>query len=95
MLGAILTLGAVQSSVSDGVLLLAFYAAGLGVPFVLAAIFMRGLLGRLKTFRRAGRVLHLASGGVMVLMGIAMATGHLTNFAIWLLRTFPLLGRIG
>jgi cytochrome c-type biogenesis protein len=95
VLGAILTLGAVQGAVSDGVLLLSFYAAGLGVPFVLAAIFMRGLLDRFKTFRKAGLLLNFAAGGVMVLMGIAMATGQLTSFAIWLLKTFPLLGKIG
>lgn len=95
VLGAILTVGAVQSSISEGVLLLAFYAAGLGVPFVLAAIFTRGLTGRLKSFRRVGRLLHIAAGLIMVLMGIAMVTGHLTSFALWLLKMFPVLGRIG
>ena len=95
VLGAILTLTAVQSSLSHGVLLLAFYAAGLGVPFFLAAIFMRPLVARLKTFRRAGAILHGVAGIVMVLMGVAMMTGHLTSFAFWLLKTFPALGRIG
>src|SRR6266568_4487808 len=41
VLGAILTVSAVQSSVSGGVALLAVYAAGLGVPFLLSAVFMR------------------------------------------------------
>ena len=95
VLGAILTLGALQSSASDGIVLLAFYAAGLGVPFIAAAIFMRQLLGRLKSFRRAGRFLQLLAGVIMVIMGAAMVSGHLASFAIWILKTFPALGRIG
>ena len=95
VLGAILTLGAVQGSVSEGVILLGFYAAGLAVPFLFAALFMRGLLSRFQAFRRVGALLQNVAGAVMVLMGIAMMTGHLTSFAFWLLKTFPALGRIG
>lgn len=95
VLGAILTVSAMQSSVSGGVTLLSFYAAGLGVPFLLSALFMRELVGRLKALRRAGRMLQAGAGLVMVAMGIAMATGQLTAFSYWLLKTFPALGRIG
>lgn len=95
VLGAILTMSAVQSSVSGGVALLSSYAAGLGVPFLVAAVFMREIVGRLGALRRAGRWLQAAAGFVMVAMGVAMVTGQLTAFAYWLLRTFPALGRIG
>src|SRR5438105_2670079 len=92
---AALTLSAAQTSLSEGVKLLAFYAAGLGVPFVLTALFMSELAGRLKRLRRAGRVLQLVAGAILVAMGIAMMTGQLNAFGFWLLRTFPALGRIG
>lgn len=95
VLGAILTMGAMQSSVSDGIVLLGSYAAGLGVPFVLSALFTHELAGRLKTLRRAGRILQGAAGLVMIVMGVAMATGQLAVFSYWLLETFPALGRIG
>lgn len=95
VLGAILTLSAVQTSVTDGVTLLAFYAAGLGVPFVLTALFMSELAGRLKALRRAGRALQTAAGVVLVVMGIAMMTGQLNAFGFWLLKTFPAFSRIG
>lgn len=95
VLGAILTLTAMQSSAVQGVLLLGFYAAGLGVPFLLAALFMGKLVGRMKAFRRVGVLLQVSAGIVMVLMGMAMITGHLTSFAFWLLKAFPVLGRIG
>ncbi len=95
VLGAILTVSAVQATVSGGVALLSFYAAGLGVPFLLAALFTRELAGRLKGLRHLGTVLQIAAGLILVLMGIAMITGQLSAFAFWLLRTFPALGRIG
>ena len=95
VLGAILTVSAVQTTVSGGVALLSFYAAGLGVPFLLAALFTRELAGQLKGLRRFGTVLQIAAGLVLVVMGIAMITGQLSAFGFWLLRTFPALGTIG
>jgi cytochrome c-type biogenesis protein len=95
ILGAILTVSAVQTSTSSGVGLLATYAAGLGVPFLLAALFTRELAGRLKSLRRFGAIMQIAAGLILVLMGLAMMTGQLTAFAFWLLNTFPALGRIG
>jgi len=95
ILGAILTVSAVQTSTSTGVGLLATYAAGLGVPFLLAALFTRELAGRLTGLRRFGTVLQIAAGIILVVMGIAMITGQLSAFAFWLLRTFPVFGRIG
>jgi cytochrome c-type biogenesis protein len=95
VLGAILTVSAVQSTVSGGVALLATYAAGLGVPFLLAALFTRELAGRLTGLRRFGAVLQIAAGLILVLMGIAMITGQLSAFGFWLLRMFPALGTIG
>jgi cytochrome c-type biogenesis protein len=95
VLAAILTVSAVQGSFQHSVSLLTSYALGLGSPFVLAAIFLRELLGRLKFLRRAGQPVQIGTGIVMVLFGIAMVTDKLSAFAIWLLQTFPVLGQIG
>lgn len=95
VLGAILTVSATQSAVSSGVGLLSVYALGLGVPFLLAALFTGTLVDRLKSLRHIGRRLQVAAGVIMILMGIAMVTGKLTVFAFWLLEQFPVLGRIG
>lgn len=95
VLGAILTVSAVQTTVSGGITLLAFYAAGLGVPFLLVAFFTRELAGQLKGLGRLGALLQIAAGLILVLMGVAMITGQLSAFAFWLLRTFPALGQIG
>jgi cytochrome c-type biogenesis protein len=95
ILGAILTVSATQASPSAGVALLATYAAGLGVPFLFAALFTRELSWRLKSLRRFGTALQIAAGLILVAMGAAMMTGQLSRFAFWLLQTFPILGRIG
>lgn len=95
ILGAILTVGAASATVADGVLLLAIYSLGLGVPFLLAAVFTDALTARIKALGRIGRVLRILAGAVMVLMGVAMITGHLSAFAFWLLESFPVLSRIG
>ncbi|HXF65726.1 MAG TPA: cytochrome c biogenesis protein CcdA [Burkholderiales bacterium] len=95
VLGAILTMSAVQTTVSGGIILLSFYAAGLGVPFLLSALFTRELVWRLRGLRRFGAALQIVAGIILILMGIAMITGQLSAFAFWLLRTFPIFGRIG
>lgn len=95
VLGAILTVSAAQNAVSGGVALLSAYALGLGVPFLLTALFAGAAVRSLRSLRRLGRGLQIAAGATMVLMGLAMVTGRLTSFALWLLETFPALGRIG
>lgn len=95
VLGAILTLSATQAPGAGGVALLAVYAAGLGVPFLLIALFTRELAVRMRALRRVGWILQIAAGVILVAMGIAMMTGELSRFAFWLLQTFPALGRIG
>ncbi len=95
ILGAILTVGATTTGATEGVWLLSIYSAGLGVPFLLTALFTDTIARRIGSIGHAGRVLYKLAGVVMVLMGIGSMTGQLTRFAYWLLVTFPVLGGIG
>jgi cytochrome c-type biogenesis protein len=95
ILGAILTVSAVSATASNGIALLALYSLGLGIPFVLAAVFTQSLMSTLPRMRRAGRILQVGAGGIMIVMGLAMMTGQMTRFAFWLLETFPAFGSIG
>lgn len=94
VLGAILTVGA-SGATSNAVTLLAVYSAGLAVPFMLTAVFTGVLVRRLSRFARAGAWLYRISGLIIVIMGLAIMTGLLTQFASWLLIAFPALARIG
>jgi cytochrome c-type biogenesis protein len=95
VLGAILTLSASTADVAEGSLLLAVYSLGLGVPFLLAALFTGTLLARLRALGRVGRNLQRAAGGLLVAMGLLMVTGRLEVLAYWLLETFPGLASVG
>lgn len=95
ILGAILTASAASATISDGILLLGVYSAGLGIPFLLVAGFTDAIAGKLRSIGRWGRRLNQVAGGILILMGIAMMTGRLSAFAFWLLATFPFLANIG
>jgi cytochrome c-type biogenesis protein len=95
ILGAILTISATSTFVSSGTALLAIYSLGLGLPFVLAALFTDRFLHHSRRLRRHGNTLHVIAGILLIIMGVAMITGYLSAFAIWLLKVFPWLGKIG
>ncbi|MEQ8901817.1 MAG: cytochrome c biogenesis protein CcdA [Roseovarius sp.] len=95
ILGAILTLSSTSGGMSDGIWLLSIYSAGLGVPFLLAALFTDAIAARVRQIGKAGRWLYKGAGLAMIIMGVAIMTGQLSRFAYWLLGTFPFLASIG
>ena len=95
VLGAILSLAAQEGSVERGMLLMGFYAVGLGVPFLLVALFLRQAVGLLAGMRRHMRNVERAMGALLVAVGLMMLTGAFTDLSFWLLETFPALGLIG
>jgi len=94
ILGAILAVSAAGTS-GGGVGLLSAYSLGLGVPFLLTALFIDRAARWLGGLRGLGAALQLGGGLMLVALGVAMITGWLTAFANWLLRTYPALGAIG
>ena len=78
-----------------GALLLAAYAAGLGVPFVLAALAMERFLGFARGFRSQFARLEKGVGVLLMLTGVAFLTGGLQTASGWLIELFPTLGRLG
>jgi cytochrome c-type biogenesis protein len=95
ILGAILTLSASSALVNDGMALLAIYSLGLGLPFILAAIFTETFMRHSAGLKRYGRGLQVIAGVLLILMGIMMVTGYMNDFSIWILQTFPSLGELG
>ncbi len=93
VLAAVLTAAALTPGAGAG--LLAAYSLGLGVPFLLAAFYLPAAMARLRRLGRAGRVLQLASGALMLAFGLAMATGELGRLATWFLEALPFLARLG
>ncbi|NRB04651.1 MAG: cytochrome c biogenesis protein CcdA [Rhodobacteraceae bacterium] len=94
-LGAILSLAASEASVARGTVLLAIYAAGLGIPFLLAAMFMTRAVGIMNRLKRHMHTIERAMGLLLLLVGVAMLTGAFTWFSYWLLEQFPALALLG
>ncbi|WP_432816920.1 cytochrome c biogenesis CcdA family protein [Sulfitobacter sp. JB4-11] len=94
-LGAILSLAATEASVSKGTLLLGVYAAGLGIPFLLAAMFITRAMGVMNRIKRHMKLIERIMGGLLIAVGLAMVTGAFSAFAFWLLEAFPVLATFG
>lgn len=84
--GAILTLSAnVSGGISwRGAVLGFVYALGLGLPFVLFGVAFRRMAGALDLLKRNARTLQVAGGGLLVLVGLAIATGWWDHLILWL-----------
>ncbi len=85
-LAAILALAATGGSAVQGALLLAVYALGLGVPFLLFGLGFTRALGLVAALRRHQRVVGLVSGSLLVVFGVLLATGELTRLTTGLAR---------
>jgi cytochrome c-type biogenesis protein len=78
-LGAILTLAAASRTVLQGGVLLLVYSMGLAVPFMLTAMAIAPAQRVLARFRRAGRTMELVGGAVLIVAGILVFDGLLTQ----------------
>jgi cytochrome c-type biogenesis protein len=78
-LGAILTAASTEDTVAKGGVLLAFYALGLAVPFLLSALAFSTFSGVFKFFRNHFRAITLVSGVVLITMGVLLYTNQLTQ----------------
>lgn len=74
VLGSIIGLAIIGGSVHEGAIMLVAYSAGLGVPFLITALAVDGISSRLKRMRRLLPVVSLASGVLVVGVGVLMLT---------------------
>ncbi len=95
ILSAILTLAATEADLARGAALLAVYAVGLGIPFLLVAAFFPRLKGVMAFMKRHMERIERISGLLLWTVGLMMLTGQFSDFAWWLLETFPALATVG
>jgi cytochrome c-type biogenesis protein len=81
MLGGILGLAMVSSTVAEGTVLLIAYAAGLAVPFILVALGATAVSHRLGWFRRHQRAVDLVAGAMLVAVGFLMITNSFAKLS--------------
>ncbi|MEC9343416.1 MAG: cytochrome c biogenesis CcdA family protein [Pseudomonadota bacterium] len=95
VLGVVLAVAGSRETVGEGAGLLAIYSAGLGVPFLVAALFVGPFMAFLTRFKRHLGTVEKAMGALLVFTGLLFLTGGMQRFSFWLLETFPALGQLG
>ncbi len=87
-LGPILTLilgfASQEDTLVKGILLLAVYSLGLAVPFLATSLLMERFLKFYSRFRSHMHALEVASGGLMIALGILLVLGRFTLISSWL-----------
>ncbi|MGQ9673814.1 MAG: cytochrome c biogenesis CcdA family protein [Candidatus Aminicenantales bacterium] len=81
VLGSILTLAATTQSVLKGVMLLAFYSLGLGLPFLFAGFLIHRFFEYFRSIRKYFRAIAIAGGVLLILVGLALLTGYFSYLA--------------
>jgi cytochrome c-type biogenesis protein len=67
-----------QGSTLEGISLMLVYSAGLGIPFILAGLFFNKFLGFMARIKRHFQIIEIASGLLLVLVGILLITNNMT-----------------
>ncbi len=89
ILGAVLTLAGTSAEVDRGMLLLATYAAGLGLPFFLSALAMNSFFQFSQVFRRYLRAVHVTAGVLLLIVGVLILTDYLTILNAYAISLTP------
>jgi len=84
VLTVILTFAAAQDSITKGVMLLAIYSLGLAVPFLVTALGVERFLRFYSRFRVHMHAIEVASGALLIALGILLVLGRFTIISNYL-----------
>ena len=84
ILTVILGFASQEDTLVKGILLLAVYSLGLAVPFLLTSLLMERFLRFYSRFRSRMHLLEVASGGLMIALGVLLVIGRFTLISSWL-----------
>jgi len=84
ILSGILAVAAEQSTLVKGAFLLAVYSLGLAMPFLLTALLMERFLKFYSRFRSHMHALEVASGALLIALGVLLVIGRFTLISNWL-----------
>ncbi|WP_420266776.1 cytochrome c biogenesis CcdA family protein [Candidatus Magnetominusculus dajiuhuensis] len=83
VLGAILLLASRQETVYQGMIFLALFSAGLGIPFFIAGLFWTSFIGFVRKFGKFFAVVEFIGGVLLLTMGLLLLTGKLSLISSW------------
>jgi cytochrome c-type biogenesis protein len=89
ILAGILAIAGTQDTIGEGVRLLAVYSAGLAVPFIATSLAMNRFFAAFAKIRRHYHKVEIASGALLVVIGVLIFTNRFTVIAKWLTPYLP------
>lgn len=79
-LGSALLMASLGGSILQGITMLLAFSLGLGIPFIISALLIDQLKGTFDFIKRNYKVINIVSGGLLIIIGILMATGYMGYF---------------
>jgi cytochrome c-type biogenesis protein len=89
ILSGILLLAGRTETVREGVVMLAVYSLGLGIPFILTALAINKFFAATGRIRRHYHAIEIASGGLLVFIGVLLFTDRMTIIVRYLTPYLP------
>ncbi len=86
-IGPIFTSIIILSSTQEdlGILLMITYAIGIGVPFLLVALFIQQSFDFFNKIKKHFRIIEIISGTLLIILGVLIASGWIDQIANWML----------
>jgi len=95
ILGSVLALASLETTITKGIILLSIYSIGLAIPFILSGLFItKFLIFSQKTKMHIIKIQKI-SGYILLITGVLIVTGKLQTLGYYLLDWFPILGKLG
>jgi cytochrome c-type biogenesis protein len=92
LLAAALTVAARSGQAGRGAILLAAYSFGIGLPFMLASLGLASSPGLAARLHRIGPAIERVAGGLLIVLGLLLATGTYGHLTSYLARFTPAVG---
>ncbi len=95
ILGSILALAALESTLVKGILLLTFYSLGLAIPFILSGFLIQKFMSVSKNLKNNINIISKSGGVILLITGILIITNQLQAVGFYLLEAIPFLQKLG
>jgi cytochrome c-type biogenesis protein len=89
ILAGILAIAATESTITRGIILLAFYSAGLAVPFLITALAFNGFLSVSGKIKKHFRIVEIIGGVFLIIIGFLIFTNSLGYLSALISEWFP------
>ena len=84
-----------QETVTQGVVLLSAYSAGLGIPFILSGLAVNWFFAASARIKKQMRAVEIVSGGLLIGVGGLLVSDRLSVLAQYFSKMFPGLAALG